>query len=118
MRLLTEPLYRYENTKGDLIDGGLFAFVVATDPDAFLLIEARRTKGGAAERRFATRMYTEVSGNRSPRSRDLESAGTPLVASVGWQRAVLYLPLRFPPGGTVRTTWRRPGRERMSMTVN
>jgi hypothetical protein len=58
MRLLTEPLYRYENTKGDLIDGGLFVFVVATDPDAFLLIEARRAKGGAAEWRFgAARMY-------------------------------------------------------------
>jgi hypothetical protein len=63
MRLLTEPLYRYENTKGDLIDGGLFVFVVATDPDAFLLIEAHRTKGGAAEWRFgATRMYTESVG--------------------------------------------------------
>ncbi len=61
MRLLTEPVYRYENTKGDLIDGGLFVFVVATDPDAFLLIEARRTNGGAAEWRFgATRMYTET----------------------------------------------------------
>jgi hypothetical protein len=63
MRLLTEPLYRYENTKGDLIDGSLFVFVLATDPDAFLLIEARRTKGGAAEWRFgATRMYTETVG--------------------------------------------------------
>jgi len=57
MRLLTQPIYRYENTKGDLIDGGLFVFVLATDPDAFLLIEARRTKAGAAEWRFgATRM--------------------------------------------------------------
>ena len=63
MRLLTEPLYRYENTKGELIDGGLFVFVVATDPDAFLLIEVRRTKGGAAEWRFgAARMYTETVG--------------------------------------------------------
>jgi hypothetical protein len=35
----------------------LFLFVLATDPDAFLLIEARRTKAGAAEWRFgAARM--------------------------------------------------------------
>jgi hypothetical protein len=49
MRLLTQPIYRYEDTKGDLIDGGLFVFTLATDPDAILLIEARRTKSGAAE---------------------------------------------------------------------
>jgi len=57
MRLLAQPIYRYENTKGDLIDGGLFVFVLGTDPEAFLLIEAHQTKGGAAEWRFgATRM--------------------------------------------------------------
>jgi hypothetical protein len=58
MRLLAQPIYRYENTKGDLIDGGLFAFVQGTDPEVFLLIEARRPPGGAPEWRFgATRMH-------------------------------------------------------------
>ena len=33
MRLLAQPIYRYENTKGDLIDGALFAFVLGTDPE-------------------------------------------------------------------------------------
>jgi hypothetical protein len=57
MRLLAQPIYRYENTKGDLVDGGLFVFVLGTDPEAFLLIEARRAAGGAPEWRFgATRM--------------------------------------------------------------
>jgi hypothetical protein len=57
MRLLAQPIYRYENTKGDLIDGGLFVFVLGTDPEAFLLIEARRPPGGVPEWRFgATRM--------------------------------------------------------------
>jgi hypothetical protein len=57
MRLLTQPIYRYENTKGDLIDGALFAFVLGTDPEAFVLIEARRTSSGALEWQFgATRM--------------------------------------------------------------
>jgi hypothetical protein len=58
MRLLAQPVYRYENTKEDLIDGGLFAFVVGTDPEVLLLIEARRPSGGGApEWRFgAARM--------------------------------------------------------------
>jgi hypothetical protein len=58
MRLLAQPIYRYENTKGDLIDGGLFAFVQGTDPEVFLLIEARRPMEGAPEWCFgATRMH-------------------------------------------------------------
>ena len=48
MRLLAQPIYRYENTKGDLIDGGLFVFVQGTDPEMFLLIEARTVADGHA----------------------------------------------------------------------
>ena len=43
LRLLTRPVYRYGDGKGDLVDGALFAFVAGTDPEALLLIEARRT---------------------------------------------------------------------------
>jgi hypothetical protein len=58
MRLLAQPLYRYEDTKGDLIDGGLFVMVQGTAPEIFLLIEARRTRDGVPEWRFgATRMH-------------------------------------------------------------
>jgi hypothetical protein len=58
MRLLAQPIYRYENTKGDLIDGGLFVFVQVTDPEVFLLIEARRPREGAPVWLFgATRMH-------------------------------------------------------------
>jgi hypothetical protein len=46
LRLLAAPLYRYEETKGELIDGALFAFVEATDPEVILLIEARRARDG------------------------------------------------------------------------
>lgn len=48
LRLLTQPLYRYESTDGDLSDGGVFAFVctVGTDPEVFLLLESRATKDG------------------------------------------------------------------------
>jgi hypothetical protein len=47
LRLLSRPLYRYEVNRPDLKDGALFAFVVATDPEVLLVIEARPA-GGAS----------------------------------------------------------------------
>ncbi|HWB13241.1 MAG TPA: hypothetical protein VG826_28705 [Pirellulales bacterium] len=44
LRLLTNPLYRYSSPKNDVVDGALFAFVVGTDVEVFLLLEARGTK--------------------------------------------------------------------------
>jgi hypothetical protein len=48
LRLLTQPLYRYETNRPDLIDGALFAFVQTTDPEVLLLLEARPIDGKAA----------------------------------------------------------------------
>jgi hypothetical protein len=45
IRLLTQPIYRYEDAKSPVIDGGLFAFVQGTDPEVLLLIEARQADG-------------------------------------------------------------------------
>ena len=42
LRLLTQPIYRYEGEHPDLLDGALFAFVEGTDPEVLLLLEARR----------------------------------------------------------------------------
>ncbi len=82
MRLLAQPIYRYEDTKGDLIDGGLFVFVQGTDPEIFLLIEARRPRDGAPEWRFgATRMHG-IDLRLYHRGRDgLEGPRDPLVAN-------------------------------------
>jgi hypothetical protein len=41
LRLLTQPIYRYEGEHPDLLDGALFAFVEGTDPEVLLLLEAR-----------------------------------------------------------------------------
>jgi hypothetical protein len=41
LRLLPKPVYRYESSDPDILDGALFSFVEATDPEVFLLIEAR-----------------------------------------------------------------------------
>jgi hypothetical protein len=42
LRLMTQPLYRYEPTTGTTQDGAIFAFAVGTDPEALLLLEARK----------------------------------------------------------------------------
>jgi hypothetical protein len=46
LRLLTQPVLRYENPDPDILDGGLFTFVEGTDTEIFLLIEARRAGDG------------------------------------------------------------------------
>jgi hypothetical protein len=52
LRLMATPVFRYLSAAQDVLDGGLFAFTKGTDPDAFLLIEARGKKD-AAEWQFA-----------------------------------------------------------------
>jgi hypothetical protein len=56
LRLLTQPVYRYEMLPNELLDGALFAFVQGTDPEVLLLIEAEKTEGGARWRYAASRM--------------------------------------------------------------
>ena len=47
LRLLPQPLYRYESTDPDVLDGAVFAFVTSagTDPEVILVIEARKPPG-------------------------------------------------------------------------
>jgi hypothetical protein len=50
LRLLPRPLYRYElkpsaGTKPSLQDGGMFAFVMGTDPEVVLVLEAVEREG-------------------------------------------------------------------------
>lgn len=44
LRLLSQPMYRYGETKRPVLDGALFAFVLGTDPEVFLLLEAHQTQ--------------------------------------------------------------------------
>jgi hypothetical protein len=44
LRLLTKPVYRYSSPGGDVTDGAMFAFVLGTDAEVLLLLEARATK--------------------------------------------------------------------------
>ncbi len=52
LRLLGTPIYRYQSAAQGVADGALFAFTKGTDPDAFLLIEARGEQD-AAQWQFA-----------------------------------------------------------------
>ncbi|MCI0361335.1 MAG: hypothetical protein L0211_22865 [Planctomycetaceae bacterium] len=88
LRMLPRPLYRYEPkemsgaAKGPVvIDGAVFAFVMGTDPESLLLIEAVKKDGTAVwEYGFARRTSGELEGrhngnvvwhaDRYPESRD------------------------------------------------
>jgi hypothetical protein len=46
LRLLPAPVYRYASEKQGITDGALFAFARGTDPEVFLMFEARKGEGG------------------------------------------------------------------------
>ena len=53
LRMLPRPLYRYEIKEGQVVDGAVFAFVMGTDPESLLLIEAVKGDDGKANWQFA-----------------------------------------------------------------
>lgn len=57
LRLLTTPIHRYGDSRGDLIDGAVFAFAQGTDPEMLLLLEAR-AEGAAREWQYALARLT------------------------------------------------------------
>lgn len=63
LRLLPRPLYRYESKDVAVFDGAVFAFVMGTDPESLLLIEAVNKGGETAwEFAFARRTSGELEG--------------------------------------------------------
>ena len=63
--LLPQPLYRYDSTDPDVIDGAVFSLVTSagTDPEALVVLEARKpplnAKGGAAWH-FGVARFTDL----------------------------------------------------------
>ena len=53
LRLLTNPLLRYDDQKAGLMDGAVFALVHGTDPEMIIMIESRKKDGKAAEYLYA-----------------------------------------------------------------
>ena len=52
LRLMTQPLIRYQPTAGPATDGAIFSLAVGTDPEALLILEARHA-GEALRWEFA-----------------------------------------------------------------
>jgi hypothetical protein len=48
LRMLTTPIYRYDDSKAGIEDGAVFAFVHGTDPEVFLVLESRTGSDGEA----------------------------------------------------------------------
>lgn len=42
LRLLPQPIYRYEALPPDVVDGAVFSFATGTDPESLLLLEVRK----------------------------------------------------------------------------
>lgn len=63
LRLLPQPLYRYESKRPDILDGAVFAFVQGTDPETLLLLEAfKRGERFEWQFAFARRTSGELEG--------------------------------------------------------
>jgi hypothetical protein len=63
LRLLPQPLYRYESTDPDVIDGAVFSFVTSagTDPEALVVIEARKAAASSAPAwHYAVGRFTDL----------------------------------------------------------
>jgi hypothetical protein len=64
LRLLPKPLLRYGKAGSKVEDGALFSFVLATDPEVFLMLEARPGKHGLEwQYAFAPMTSYEVKGS-------------------------------------------------------
>src|SRR5262245_2816415 len=57
LRLMANPLHRYEATDGSGREGAVFALVTTNDPEIVLLIESRKGKGGREWAWAAARMH-------------------------------------------------------------
>ena len=68
LRLLPQPLYRYESRRSDVLDGAVFAFTQGTDPESLLLLEAFKN-GDRFEWQFA--FVRNTSGELEGRHRDM-----------------------------------------------
>lgn len=55
LRILPQPVYRYQADRQNIVDGALFAFVEGTDPETILTLEAVRQDGKLAWRYALTR---------------------------------------------------------------
>jgi hypothetical protein len=61
-RLLPKPLYRYESTDPEVVDGAVFAFVTSagTDPELLLVIDARKSGGQPPRWEYSAARFSDL----------------------------------------------------------
>jgi hypothetical protein len=74
LRLLPQPIYRYAAPKEGILSGGLFTLVHGTDPEIFLVIEARSKDGAAASFQYAATRMNSVGVRLRHKGREVWSA--------------------------------------------
>ncbi len=77
LRMLPRPFYRYESTDPDVLDGAVFAFIssAGTDPEAILVIEARKAPGASKPVwQFAVARFTDMNLVMRYKGQDVFSA--------------------------------------------
>jgi hypothetical protein len=74
LRLLPQPIHRYATPKQGILNGALFAFVQGTDPEIFLLIEARGKNAASARWQFAATRMNSVELRLRHRGRQVWAA--------------------------------------------
>lgn len=47
LRVISQPLYRYDPLPADLIDGAVFSLAFGTDPEILVILEAKKTETGS-----------------------------------------------------------------------
>jgi hypothetical protein len=75
LRLLTQPLYRYEPQGRGVLDGAIFSFAVGTDPEVLLVVEARQVKD-AAQWQYALARFHYVEMKAMYKDREVYRAET------------------------------------------
>jgi hypothetical protein len=93
LRLLTQPIYRYAAPAQELLDGALFVFVQGTDPEVFLLLEARGREGQEAWQ-FALARMNGVGFNVRYQDREVWSVEAMPWRDIG-SHAEAYTSFRF-----------------------
>lgn len=81
LRLLPQPVYRYASTNAEVIDGALFAFTKGTDPELFLMIEARPT-GATSAWQYALARFNGHVAFRVSYDQQIAWTAQPLVGNV------------------------------------
>jgi hypothetical protein len=76
LRLLPHPIDRYSDAKSGLIDGAIFIFANATNPEVLLLIEARRRGEGPPTWSYAAETLTTAAPTLMLDRKEVWSSGS------------------------------------------